>query len=77
MNRARPGVQPLGNGPQSTYGDAAALWNEALDAKLRTGKSKPDAVRELAVERPDLHQQYIAEHNARAGPSSYRGSTLD
>ena len=73
----RPGVLPLGNGPQAPLGDGLALWNEALDAKLQTGLPKAEAVKAIVKENPDLHAAYIAAHNARTGPSRYRGSTLD
>lgn len=70
----RPGVSPLGNGlQQAACGDGIALWNEALDEKLKTGLSKPEAVRAIAIERPDLHAAYVEAHNAKVGPSSYRG----
>ncbi|NLF08208.1 MAG: hypothetical protein GX594_09545, partial [Pirellulaceae bacterium] len=53
--------------------DAIAEWQESLEAKLRAGKSKPDAIRELVREQPELHAAYVAAHNAEVGPSSYRG----
>ena len=71
MNR-RPGVRPLGNGAVSGS-DAETLFFEAVDEKLKLGMSKPDAVRAIARERPELHAAYVEAHNARVGPSTYRG----
>lgn len=78
IHRRMPGVQPLGNGPtQAAHGDAAALFFEAVDEKLKTGLSKSDAIKAVVKGNPELHAAYVRVHNARVGPSSYRGSTLD
>jgi len=65
MTRRTPGVEPLG--------DAVFLFFAAVNAKLRTGTSRPDAIRELVAEQPALHAGYVKEHNVRVGPSTFRG----
>jgi len=63
----KPGVDTLGNGP-SLKADAGAsdpivAWNEALQAKIRLGLSKPRAVSAVVHENPELHQAYLAAYN--------------
>ena len=77
-HRQRPGVSMLGDGlPGSPCGDAIALWNEAIEDKRRAGRTKQQAVRELVAEQPELHQNYVEEHNRMHGPpSTFRGERL-
>jgi ATP-dependent Clp endopeptidase proteolytic subunit ClpP len=70
---AKPGVEPLGGGSGKVDGDALVTFQNAVDDKLKTGLSRPEAVRAIAKERPELHAAYVEAHNANVGPSSYRG----
>ncbi len=75
--RRLPGVSILGTVMRPTHGIAGAGFLEAVDERLKIGLDKPAAVRAVATERPDLHAAFIVEHNAKIGPSTYRGSSLD
>jgi hypothetical protein len=72
----RPGVEPLGSGQRTTHGIAGAEFHEAVDEKMKTGMAKPDAIKAVVKSNPELHAAYIQEHNAKVGPSSFRGSQL-
>jgi protease-4 len=44
---------------------AVAEWEERIEEKMASGRmSKRAAIRELAVEDPDLHARYLEEYNA-------------
>jgi len=71
----KPGVDALGGGKGKAEGegDPLAAFQAAVDEKLKTGLSKPDAVRAIVKEQPELHAGYVEAHNANVGPSSFRG----
>ena len=54
-------------------GDALAAFQHAIDGKLKTGLSRPDAMRAVAKEQPEVHAAYVQAHNDQVGPSNYRG----
>ena len=70
----KPGVDALGggNGKSGDVGDPLAEFQAAVDEKLKTKLSRPDAVRAIAKDNPDLHAAFVEAHNAKVGPSSFR-----
>ena len=81
-DKLRKNQKSIGNDPTDGTGKASestelaepiVAWNAAVDDKLKTGLKKPDAVRALAKEQPDLHAAYVQAHNEEVGPSTYRG----
>jgi len=60
------GVKTHGDGApeQSSTQDPIAAWNEAVEAKVKSGKQKSSAICELAKESPELHASYIKAYNA-------------
>ncbi len=71
---AKPGVEPLGggSGKKEGTGDPRAEFEAAVDEKLKTGLSKPDAIKAVVKSNPELHAAFVETHNAEVGPSSYR-----
>ncbi len=71
----KPGVEVLGGGGGKVEGegDPRAEFEAAVDEKLKTGLSKPEAIKAVVKSNPELHAAYVEAHNAEVGPSSYRG----
>lgn len=72
----KPGVDILGSGKNKIEGngDPLAEFTAAVDEKLKTGLSKPDAIKAVVKANPALHAAFVEAHNADVGPSSFRGS---
>jgi hypothetical protein len=47
--------------------DATRRFNEAVQRKTAAGMSRSDAIRAICREDPQLHQQYLIEHNRAHG----------
>lgn len=71
----KPGVEALGGGggKEEGEGDPLAEFEAAVDEKMKTGLSKPEAIKAVVKSNPELHADYVQAHNAEVGPSSYRG----
>jgi hypothetical protein len=74
--RRKPGVDVLGSGLPPDGGPIDDFLLAVVE-KMKTGLSKPDAIKAVVKADPELHAAYVQAHNARVGPSSYHGSTLD
>lgn len=67
------GVKPLGMGasagPEEDDGgvDPHAAWAEAVEAQEKRGKTRAQAVRAVAVGKPDLHRAYLSAYNQERG----------
>ena len=57
------GTANLGAGT-AVEGDPIVAWNEAVQAKITAGFTKPRAIAAVVHESPELHRAYIAAHNA-------------
>jgi len=53
--------------PNSYQGGAIGEFERRVARKVAEGMTRPDAVRAVVREDPDLHQQYLVEQNLRAG----------
>jgi signal peptide peptidase SppA len=71
LKARKPGVEPLttekakGAGADAS-GDAVAKWNDAVEAKVKLGKTRAQAVAAVARENPELREAYVAAYNADA-----------
>jgi len=45
------------------FPNAIAQWNQAIDAKVKAGKSRTQAISDLVNENPDLHSAYLQAFN--------------
>ena len=68
----KPGVDVLGGGggKEAGEGDPLAEFETAVDEKMKTGLSKPDAIRAVVKGNPELHAAYVQAHNDKVGPPS-------
>lgn len=68
---AAPGNDPVGDGNapkgKSSDGDAIAQFDEAVALEMKSGKSKQQAIRAVAIENKELHAAYLREYNASVG----------
>ena len=64
--KAKSGVLPVGDGKARGGQSATAEWNETIADKMKAGLPKSKAIRSVVIERPELHQSYLAEVNAHA-----------
>ncbi len=59
----KPGVQTIGNGSElkqdGSIVDPIAAWNAAIEAKVKAGSSRQNAVKAVVRENPDLHDAYL------------------
>lgn len=54
--------------PPAASGDAIAEWDAAVAAEMRrSGCSKANATRAVAIAQPDLQRQYVAAYEAKYG----------
>lgn len=65
----KPGVEPLAAAPgkaatAATSGDAIADWDRRVAELTAGGKTQAAAIRQLAVEEPDLHAGYLEAYGA-------------
>lgn len=63
--KARSGVLPVGTATGRGGQTATAEWTEAVSEKMKAGLPKSKAIRSVVIERPELHQSYLSEANAR------------
>ena len=71
----KPGVDTLGNGKNLKAGeeitDPQAAWNEAVEEKVKAGRTRPQAIRQIVRENPKLHEEYLeAVKNAQPARQS-------
>jgi len=59
-----PDKKPVSKTPNGTAIDE---WNTQVKQMVSAGKTKAEAIRQLVVDDPELHEAYIAEHNRAYG----------
>lgn len=65
-----PGNDPVGDGKSGKTeptGDVVAQFDEACAVHMKTGKSKQQAIRAVAIENKELHAAYIRAYNQNVG----------
>ncbi len=65
--KAKGGFAPTieaGGKPGSGEGSAASRWNAAVEAAVKGGMSRPEAVQHVAAKQPELREAYVEEANA-------------
>lgn len=65
-----PGNDPVGDtgAPKAEItGDVLAQFDEACALHMKSGKTKQQAIRQIAIENKDLHQAYIRAYNEKVG----------
>jgi len=64
----RPGVEPLTEGVPATQEpeDPVARFEAAVAERVKAGRTRAQAVRDIVVSDPELHQEYLAAVNERA-----------
>jgi len=62
------GVEPLGDATSNATGndgaDPVTAWNDAVNAKVKGGMTKPRAISAVVKADPELHQAFIAASNS-------------
>ena len=67
--KARSGVKPMAAGKAKAGQSATARWHEAVAEKVKAGLPKAKAVRAIIAEDPELHIDFVREHNAEVDAS--------
>ena len=62
--KARSGVKPVAKSRTgSGFKSATARWKSSVEARVKTGKTKAQAMIELDKDEPELRQAMLMEHN--------------
>jgi len=62
---AKAGSRPAAKAPTPTIATAKGFMDLVAD-EMKAGKTKAQAVRAVAIARPDLHSEYLRTFNAKA-----------
>lgn len=65
----RPGVEPLTEGApaEPEPEDPVARFEAQVAERVKAGRTRAQAVRDVVVSDPDLHREYLAAHNTARG----------
>jgi signal peptide peptidase SppA len=68
-----PGVDPVsaGSAPAKETGDPVSQFNAAVADHIKTGLTKAQAIRKVAIEQSDLHAAYVTAYSTSHGGRPY------